>query len=56
MRHVARPSRADLIRLYQGADVFALSSDEEGLGVVLLEAMACGVPVVAPGVGGPIAW
>lgn len=53
VRHVARPSHDDLVRLYQGAEVFALSSDEEGLGVVLLEAMACGVPVVSTRSGGP---
>jgi glycosyltransferase involved in cell wall biosynthesis len=53
VRHVARPSHADLVKLYQGAEVFALSSDEEGLGVVLLEAMACGVPVVSTRSGGP---
>jgi glycosyltransferase involved in cell wall biosynthesis len=33
--------------------VFALSSDEEGLGVVILEAMACAIPVVATRCGGP---
>lgn len=53
VRHVVRPSHADLVRLYQGAEVFALSSDEEGLGVVLLEAMACGIPVVSTRSGGP---
>ncbi len=42
-----------LVSLYQNATLFVLSSDEEGLGIVLLEAMACGVPVVATRCGGP---
>jgi glycosyltransferase involved in cell wall biosynthesis len=53
IEYIARPSQLELVRLYQQAAVFALSSDEEGLGVVILEAMACGVPVVSTRSGGP---
>ena len=53
IEYIARPSQHELVRLYQQAAVFALPSDEEGLGVVILEAMACGVPVVSTRSGGP---
>jgi D-inositol-3-phosphate glycosyltransferase len=43
----------DLITLYQNAAVYVLSSDEEGLGIVLLEAMACATPVISTRCGGP---
>lgn len=53
IEYVAEPSIDQLVELYQHASVFALPSDEEGFGVVLLEAMACGIPVVTTRSGGP---
>lgn len=50
---IHRPSLDGLVALYQGASVFALPSDEEGLGIALLEAMACGIPAVSTRSGGP---
>lgn len=40
-------SQRELVRIYQGADLFAMSSAEEGLGLVQLEAISCGIPVVS---------
>lgn len=42
-------------RVFYGAlDVLALTSDNEGTPVSILEAFACGIPVVARGVGGVV--
>jgi glycosyltransferase involved in cell wall biosynthesis len=44
--------RADILSLHKAFDVFVMSSVTEGLGTSLLDAMACGKPVVATAVGG----
>lgn len=44
--------RADVPAILKALDVFVLSSNEEGLGTSVLDAMACGAPVVATAAGG----
>jgi glycosyltransferase involved in cell wall biosynthesis len=43
---------AEARRYYKAFDVFALSSDHEPFGMVLLEAMVAGVPLIATAAGG----
>ncbi len=42
-------SAEELLRCYRLADVFVSASEHEGFGVPLVEAMACGLPIVAYG-------
>jgi glycosyltransferase involved in cell wall biosynthesis len=52
-RHVALGGfRADAVSLQKSFDIFAMSSVTEGLGSAMLDAMACGTPVVATRAGG----
>ncbi len=46
-------STAELVRLYQRATMFVFSSLQEGLGISVQDAMACGLPVVSTRCGGP---
>jgi glycosyltransferase involved in cell wall biosynthesis len=45
-------SQSDLVQFYRDADIFVMPSITEAFGVVFLEAMASGLPVVGTNVGG----
>jgi teichuronic acid biosynthesis glycosyltransferase TuaC len=52
VRFLGEVPHGELASVYSAADVLVLASSREGWPNVLLEAMACGTPVVATAVGG----
>src|SRR3989344_9322404 len=51
VRMLGRVSEDKLIRLYNEARVFVLTAPKEDFGIVPIEAMSCGTPVIAWGDG-----
>jgi glycosyltransferase involved in cell wall biosynthesis len=49
---IGRLDGSDLIAAYDRADLFVMTSLSESFGIVLIEAMARGVPVIAPDIAG----
>ena len=48
--YVGKPNRATLVEIYNAADILLSPSLYEGFGITVLEAMACGTPVIASNV------
>lgn len=52
VRFLGAVPQQELVQIYNAADALVLASSREGMPNVVLEAMACGTPVVATAVGG----
>lgn len=50
---VGRLDAVGLIDFYRSLNIFVIPSNQEGFGIVGIEAMACGVPVISTHCGGP---
>ena len=46
-------SKQEIVALLQDSDIFVLPSQSETFGVAYIEALACGLPIIATDCGGP---
>ena len=56
VRFIGRVDEAELPGLLRGAELYVTASETDGTSVTLLQAMACGVPVIASRNAGNVTW
>ena len=56
VRFIGRVDEAELPALLRGAELYVTASETDGTSVTLLQAMACGVPVIASRNAGNVTW
>jgi glycosyltransferase involved in cell wall biosynthesis len=56
VRFIGRVDESELPALLRGADLYVTASETDGTSVTLLQAMACGVPVIASRNPGNATW
>ena len=52
MKFLGRSTQEEVIRILQDSDIFILPSLNEGMSNSILEAMACGLPIITTDTGG----
>jgi glycosyltransferase involved in cell wall biosynthesis len=56
VRFIGRVDEAELPALLRGADLYVTASETDGTSVTLLQAMACGAPIIASANAGNTQW
>ena len=56
VRFIGRVDESELPALLRGVDLYVTASETDGTSVTLLQAMACGIPVIASRNAGNVTW